>query len=134
MAGQIEQIGLLGLCLLMAARERSLELLRETLGEIGQTLTEREGLKLYRTASLDLTQPDRDWLRGQMLKLYDNHASRCVPYTAYLWQRTESKPLSQVVTFRLGAEEIVHLDQLANAAGVSRSEYARRIFRESLPD
>lgn len=127
-----EEIGILGLCLLSAARQRSLPLLRETLGEIGNTLTEREGLRTYRTVQLDLTQADRDWLKGQMLKLYDSHASRCVPYTAYLWSKIEEKPLSEVVTFRLPPEDCDRLDQLAKAAGISRSAYARKMFRDQL--
>lgn len=125
-----ELSGELSLCLLMAAKCRSLDLLRETLGEIGNSLTEKEGLRIYRQVNLDLNKSDRNWLKGQMLKLYN--AAQRMPYTAYLWERRENEPLNAVLTVKLTQAEKDNLDQLAKSEGITRCELARQLLREKL--
>lgn len=132
----MSETGMLGLCLLMAAKQRSLELLRETLQVLGATCTEKEGAKLYKLVQVDLEPTERDWLQGQMLKLYDS-ASRCtqhMPYTAYLWRSREAVSLSTVVSLRLSPAERDRLDRLAQKAGLSRCEFARQMLREQLTE
>lgn len=124
----------IGLVIILSALTNDRSLFRQAIAELGSSQSQDASLKVLKTAKSLLSDKQRQWIEGQMWKMWidPEGKNKYLPYSAYSNRTIGDVPLTHSVHARLTEAEHQRIKEIAASVGQTRSQWLRDVLTREL--